>query len=93
MREGIAYAFRAEEVRIAQQYARFLPTDQQAELEDEIRIQLRSLPVRKSMWLLSEGRRQEALALIFRAAQTSSSLLVYRPWLGALRRALLGFKV
>ena len=89
MRTGIAYAFRAEEVRIAQCYAHCLPTDQQAEIEDEIRLQLKSLPVREAMWLLGEGRRQEALALMFRAAQATRSLLVYRPWLGALRRAFL----
>ena len=91
MRQGIAYAFRTEEVRIAQQYAHCLRRDQRAELEDEIRIQLKSLPVREALWLLSEGRRKEALALILRAARATHSLLVFRPWLGALRRALLEF--
>jgi glycosyltransferase involved in cell wall biosynthesis len=91
MRQGIAYAFRAEEVRIAQQYAHCLPCDQQAEVEDETRLQRKSLPVREAMWLLNEGRRNEALALMFRAARATHSLLVFRPWLGALRRAIFGF--
>jgi glycosyltransferase involved in cell wall biosynthesis len=89
MRQGIAYAFRAEEIRIAQRYGYLLPAGQRRELEDEIRLELKSLPVREAMWLLGEGRRKEALALILRAARISHSLVVFRPWLGALRRALL----
>ncbi len=92
MRRGIAYAFRAEEVRIAQKFIHHLPPDQRAEIAEEIRLQLKSLPVREALWLLGEGRRKEALALIFRAAQATPSLLVFRPWIGAVRRTLLGLK-
>jgi glycosyltransferase involved in cell wall biosynthesis len=86
MARGIAYGFRSEEVRIAQRYVRYLSPDEQAELNAEIREQLKWLPIRKSMWLLSQGRRQDALSLALHAARASPDLLVFRPWLGALRR-------
>jgi hypothetical protein len=89
MSRGIAYAFRAEEVRIAERYAHHLPPADRAELAGEICGQLKWLPVRESMWLLNEKRRQEALSLLLRAVKMSPSLLLFRPWLGALRRAIL----
>jgi GT2 family glycosyltransferase len=86
---GIAYAFRAEEVRIAERYAHHLPPADRAELEAEIRRQLKWLPVRESMWLLGEKRSQDALFLLFRSAGTTPSLFLSRPWFGAVRRAIL----
>ena len=52
MSRGIAYAFRSDEVRIAQRYARYLSAAEQDELNSEIGLQLKWLPVRESMWLL-----------------------------------------
>jgi hypothetical protein len=89
MSRGIAYAFRAEEVRIAERYAHHLPPADRAELEAEIRGQLKWLPVRESMWLLGEKRGRDALSLLFHAVGKSPSLFLFRPWLGALRRAIL----
>jgi len=86
MSRGIAYAFRSDEVRIAQRYVRYLSPDEQAELNTEIRKQLKWLSIRESMWLLSQGRRQAALSVALHAARTSPDLLLFRPWLGALRR-------
>jgi GT2 family glycosyltransferase len=83
---GISYAFRSEEVRIAQQYERYLSPEEQVELNSELRLQLRWLPIREAMWLLGEGRRKDALSLIVHAARASPDLLAFRPWLGALRR-------
>ena len=88
---GIAYAFRSEEVRIAQRYERYLSSKERTELNSEISVQLKWLPIRESMWLLSQGRRKDALSLILHAARTSPSLLVSRPWLGALRRICTGY--
>jgi glycosyltransferase involved in cell wall biosynthesis len=91
MSRGIAYAFRAEEVRIAQRYGYLLSSEERTELDAEIRFQLKCLPVREAMWLLSEGRREDAVSLMLRAVRASPSLILFRPWLGAMRRALLGF--
>ena len=91
MSRGIAYGFRSEEVRIAELYAHFLPIQEEAELRAELELQQKWTIVREAMWLLGEGRRKEALSLMFRGARTTHSLLAFRPWLGALRRALLAF--
>jgi glycosyltransferase involved in cell wall biosynthesis len=87
---GIAYGFRSEEVRIAQRYEHYLSPKERAELNSEIGVQLRWLPIRESIWLLSQGKRRDALSLILHAARMSPSLLVFRPWLGALRRIWAG---
>jgi glycosyltransferase involved in cell wall biosynthesis len=90
MRQGIAYAFRHDEVRIAQQYGVYLSRAEQVELESEIREQMKWLPLREAMWLLNQGRRKEASALIIEAVRSSPTLLFSRPWLGALRRVWIG---
>jgi GT2 family glycosyltransferase len=87
---GVAYAFRSEEIRIAQRYERYLAAVERAELNDEIRTQLKYLPTREAMWLLRQGRRKDALSLILHAATASPSLFVHRPWLGAIRRICAG---
>jgi GT2 family glycosyltransferase len=87
---GVAYAFRSEEVRIAERYKQYLSVPEQTELNSEIRVQLAWLPIRESMWLLSQGRRKDALSLLLHAAHMSPSLLAFRPWLGAVRRVWTG---
>ena len=86
MSRGIAYAFRSDEVRIAQRYARYLSVAERDELNSEVGLQLKWLPVRESMWLLDQRRRKEALSVIMGAARKAPALLMFRPWLGALRR-------
>jgi glycosyltransferase involved in cell wall biosynthesis len=90
MSRGVAYGFRSDEVRIAQRYEQYLSAAERTELDSEIRVQLRCLPIRESMWLLSQGRRKDALSLLLHAAHMSPSLLAFRPWLGALRRVWTG---
>jgi glycosyltransferase involved in cell wall biosynthesis len=87
---GISYAFRSDEVRIAQRYERYLSREERVELNSEIQLQLRSLPIREAMWLLGQGRRKDALSLMLHAACASPGLLAFRPWLGALRRICTG---
>jgi glycosyltransferase involved in cell wall biosynthesis len=90
MSRGIAYAFRSDEIRIAQRYEHYLQSDERAELNFELGAQLRWLPIREAMWLLNQGLRGEALTVILNAARRSPTLLVSRPWLGALRRISIG---
>jgi glycosyltransferase involved in cell wall biosynthesis len=87
---GIAYGFRSDEIRIARRFERYLSSEESAELDAEIRVELRWLRIREAMWLLSQGRRMEALSLILHAACASPGLLASRPWLGALRRVCTG---
>jgi hypothetical protein len=88
MGQGVAYAFRADEVRIARRYSEFLPDDERRQVEAEIRDQERGLPSREAMWLLAEGNRKAALALLARSGLQDWSLMASRPWLGAVRRAI-----
>jgi glycosyltransferase involved in cell wall biosynthesis len=91
MSRGVAYAFRSDEVRIAQRYVRYLSPIERTELNSEIRTQMKWLSIREATWLLRQGRRKDALSLILHAARTSPGLLVFRPWLGALRRICTGY--
>jgi glycosyltransferase involved in cell wall biosynthesis len=88
MSRGMAYGFRSEEVRIAQLYAHFLPMEQEAELQAELKIQKKWTIVSEAMWLLQQGNRREAYSLVCRAPMSFPSMLFFRPWLGALRRTL-----
>jgi len=87
---GIAYGFRSDEIRIARTYEHYLTSKERAEIDSEIGVQLRWLPIREAMWLLGQGRRKDALLLILHAARASPDLLTFRPWLGALRRICSG---
>jgi GT2 family glycosyltransferase len=89
MGQGIAYAFRADEIRIARQYSRFLSQNEQDQVEAELRYQERVLPSREAMWLIGEGNRKGALSLLVKAGLTDWSMVTSRPWLGALRRAVI----
>ncbi len=88
MGQGIAYAFRADEMRIASRYAKFLSESERDQVEAELRYQELVLPSREAMWLLAEGDRKGALALLVKAGLTDWSMIASRPWLGALRRAI-----
>lgn len=89
MGQGIAYAFRADEVRIAQRYSKFLSRDERQQVEAEIRGQQRVLPSRQAMWLLGEGDRKGALSLLAKTGLKDLSVVTSRPWLGAVRRAII----
>jgi glycosyltransferase involved in cell wall biosynthesis len=88
MGQGIAYAFRADEVRIARRYLGFLSENEREQVEAEIRDQERLLPSREAMWRLGEGDRKGALSLLAKTGLRDWSLIASRPWLGAVRRAI-----
>lgn len=88
MSRGLAYAFRQDEVRLAEKCARYLSAAEQEELQQEIAEQKKWLAVREAMWLLEEGERVKALQLLRRAAWQNPAILGNRPWLGAVRRCI-----
>ena len=88
MGRGMAYGFREEEIRIAQEYARFLEKQQKFELDRHIEEQLLALGPRRAMWFLLQGERWKAFRELGRGVACMPRSLAFRPWLGALRRVL-----
>lgn len=86
MSKGIAFGFLYDEIRIAQRFSKYLAEDQRQELEAELRVQAKWGLVREAMWLLNEGRLHQAGWRLIEATANQPSLLVFRPWLGAMRR-------
>ena len=86
MERGIAYAFRQDEITIAERYLNRLPPEQQSRLKRELRRERLLLPPRKACYLLAQGKRSEAMATLMRHALARPDCLFSRPWLGAVRR-------
>lgn len=90
MERGIAYAFREDEIAIAERYLNRLPTEQQRELQGQLRREQRWIGPRKACYLLTQGQRRATLRLLLGHALRHPRSLVDRPWLGALRRVFSG---
>ena len=87
---GVAFEFRREEIRIADMYRNHLSAAEQEELSAELAIEKKGLVAREAMWLLRQGQRRKALSLLIGSAAATRGLLLFRPWQGAFRRAVLG---
>jgi hypothetical protein len=88
--KGIAYAFRDDEIRIAETYMQFLSVSDQKRLETELVEQRRSVLLRKAMWHHNAGMPAEAKAFLWEALCSCPSFIISRPWLGAARRIMTG---
>lgn len=88
--KGIAYAFREDEIRIAEEYLKFLNTADQSYLRRELKAQRREVLLRKAMWNHHQGNALAARRLLWQTLGKYPASIVYRPWLGAVRRVLLG---
>lgn len=88
MRQGLAWAFRADEIRIVESYLRFLPEEQQALVRRELVRERHNLTARKACFELSQQRRGRALVTLAEGAMARPGHLSWRPWWGALRRVL-----
>ncbi|MCX7396123.1 MAG: glycosyltransferase family 2 protein [Planctomycetales bacterium] len=87
---GVAYAFREDEIRIAETYLDCLDPHDQQLLKHQLTDQKRELFLRKAMWNHRAGDGKTARSFLWQALQFSPSCLLHRPWLGAARRILLG---
>ncbi len=88
--KGIAYAFREDEIRIAEEYANcLLPVDQSV-LAGQIKVQKQELNLRKAMFNHRAGDSGQARSYLWKALREAPSLIFQRPWLGAARRILFG---
>jgi glycosyltransferase involved in cell wall biosynthesis len=89
LNKGSAYGFLSDEIRIAARYGKYLIGREREELEKEVKGQRRWCAVREAMWLLNDGKREHALRVMVESARADWSILLFRPWIGALRRLVL----
>jgi glycosyltransferase involved in cell wall biosynthesis len=86
IRDGSAYRFLEEELRIAAAYMDRLPPADREELIQEIVQHRKSFLVRRALHSHVPESRVSRLMRLFAEAVHHPSLLWFRPWLGAVRR-------
>ena len=89
VRDGAAYRFLEEELRIATTYSDRLPTAERAELCREIARHRKSFLVRRAMHSPSKESRISRLSRLVFEAIRHPSLMWFRPWLSAVKRQVL----
>jgi glycosyltransferase involved in cell wall biosynthesis len=89
VRDGQAYRFLEEELRIAGIYAGQLPVAEAASLRREIHEQEKWFAVRRALHENPNATRRTRLGRLFRDAWSRPSLFFFRPWLGAVKKSLL----
>jgi len=90
MRDGLAWGFRHDEIRMAEMYLSFLSFDNQRELLKEIAVQKKWLVCRKAMHLVSKNKMILAKSELLKGVIRLPSLVAFRPWWGACRRVFGG---
>lgn len=85
MKQGIAYGFREDEVRMAIQYLDYLDERQRTRIQQEILEQQKWLVTRKAMFYKSQGHYRKAIYELISHIKTLPGLLLFRPWYGAIR--------
>jgi glycosyltransferase involved in cell wall biosynthesis len=88
VKDGNAYRFTEEEIRIAETHIGKLSPDEQAELAREIADQNKWYAVRKIEVGTSYTSRAGRLSALIRAAASRPGLFLFRPWLGAVKKQL-----
>ena len=86
MRDGMAYRFLEEELRIAEHFLEKLDPPERSEVAREIAEMRKHLAVRRAIYV-APAPWEQFRRLMADLPQTPS-LLWFRPWLGAVRRAL-----
>jgi len=86
IRDGSAYRFLEEELRIATAYADRLPPSDREALNHEIVKHRKSFLVRRALHSHVTESRLARLMRLFAEAAQHPSLLWFRPWLGAVRK-------
>jgi glycosyltransferase involved in cell wall biosynthesis len=89
VRDGQAYRFLEEELRIASMYAVRLPAAESVKLRHNIAEQHKWFVVRRALHENPHGSRRSRLRRLFRDACATPSLFLFRPWLGAVKKQLL----
>ena len=89
VREGRTYRFLEEELRIARVYAERLAPSDCAALKTEIAQHARWFSVRRALHENPTGPRWRKLCRLFTDVAGQPSLLLFRPWWGAVRQQLI----
>ncbi|MEO6739644.1 MAG: hypothetical protein ABIP20_05290, partial [Chthoniobacteraceae bacterium] len=89
VKDGSAYRFLEEELRIAATYANRLAPADREELCREIIQHRKSFLVRRALHSLSEKARLARLFRLFSEAILHPSLMWFRPWLSAVKRQVI----
>jgi len=87
-REGSAFAFLVDELRIAEKYVDRLEPSERARVLYEIAGMHKHLAVRRAQFEDPRGGRARVAWRLLTALRQQPALLGFRPWLGALRRAV-----
>ena len=91
--KGIAFAFREDEIRIAEEYLSCLDQSDQTRLAKQLTTQKRDVLLRKAMWHHSNSQPEKSRQYLWQALRDFPSSMFYRPWLGAARRIIMNRKV
>jgi glycosyltransferase involved in cell wall biosynthesis len=89
LREGRAYRFLEEELRIAETFADRLPQGDRCQLLRDVAEQSRWFLVRRALHENPNGPRWRKLCRLLSDAISTPSLLTFRPWLGAVKKQVL----
>jgi glycosyltransferase involved in cell wall biosynthesis len=90
MKEGIAYGFRADEIKIANQYKEYLNLDAQQQLEKELKSQKKWLFLREASFYKQHGYRKKAFIHLFHSLKLYPSLIWFRPWISGIIKLIIG---
>ncbi|MEP0918334.1 glycosyltransferase [Leptolyngbya sp. DQ-M1] len=89
LKQGIAYGFREDEVRMALQYLQCLDERDRQTVKREIQEQQKWLAVRKAGFYQNQGKPELAWRELTSQVGLSAALSGFRPWYGTARRLLL----
>lgn len=90
MTDGVAYRFLQDEILIAERYVDRLDPAEAAEVRRELVDMHRHLAVRRALHARDKSPDTTTLGRLVAEMRAQPSLLLFRPWLGAIRRQLLG---
>jgi GT2 family glycosyltransferase len=89
LREGRAFRFLEEELRIAEVFADRLSTSDRARVVKEVAEQRRWFLVRRALHENPTGSRWRKLCRLLTDTVAHPSLVAFRPWLGAVKKQVL----
>jgi glycosyltransferase involved in cell wall biosynthesis len=89
---GLAYAFRKDELTILARYLDRVPAGERPRARREYQRQSAEVVIREANYLIKSGSRYTGLRMLLGLPLRAPAWTVRRPWLGAVRRAVLGWR-
>ena len=91
-KQGVAYAFRKDELIILERYMDQLPVDQYQRAKREYSAQSQEVIIREANYLINGGSRYKGLRMLASLGLRSPAWLCRRPWLGGVRRGMFAIR-